>query len=116
MAGTIGLIPHRQRIATAVECDLWVKGFSYIVGFNQFRGAPAAAVKTVGPDAIAAAIGLMPHRQRITAAIECDLWIRGSSRTVINQFRGAPGTLGGGKRPTVIGRQGITAKICDGCG
>ena len=117
IAGAIGLPPHGQRIAAAVDGDLGLIGTPIIVGLNQRGAAPAAAVKAVGPDVNAGAIGLSPHRQRIAAAVDGDLGLIGNPCIVgLNQCGAAPGAIGSGKRPTDISRQGITAEIGNGRG
>jgi len=66
---------------------------------------------------------LLPHREGIAVVVKSDLRKECISCTVgLNQRGVTPDPIGGGKRPVVIGGQGITAQIgdrgaeCDGIG
>lgn len=91
VTGAVGLVPHRDGIATAINRDLRIKGSSCVVGLNQFGSAPAGAIKAVGHNVVIGTVVLEPHRDRIAAVINRSLRVKGISCVVgLNQFVSAP--------------------------
>ena len=103
VAGSVVLSPHRDGIAVGVHGDLWVIGTPGIVGFDQLRRAPGIRTGgiAVGPDVVAGAVGLAPHRDGVAVGVDGDL------RSI-----GTPGIVGFdqlGFLPTGIGPRVIAA-------
>ncbi len=66
----VRLLPHRHRIALAVQCHARVVSAASVIGLDQLRHAPAPAwCLTVGPNVVTLAIKLLPHRQCVALRV-----------------------------------------------
>ena len=95
IAGAVGLPPHRQRVAVAVDGDLRTVSISCIIGLNQFSSTPAGAGHiAIGPDTAVSVIVLLPHHQCIAIVVDGNLRVCSIPCIALNQFSASPAGTG----------------------
>lgn len=74
---TVRLNPSGHRTAVTVQCQLRVVGVSRLIRLQQGGAPPVLAHQAaVAPDLIKLPVKLFPDRNRITAHVRCDVWVK----------------------------------------